>query len=60
VHLQLSLLETPPPEGAAPVLAALDDEDRAAVVVTLARLIAVLVDARSKGPVAHDEEKAHE
>jgi hypothetical protein len=40
---QLSLLEEPPPAGAAPVWSTLDEEQRAAAVMRLARLIAKAV-----------------
>jgi len=40
---QLSFLEAPVPEGAAPVWTALDEEQRAKVIAMLARLIAKTV-----------------
>ena len=59
MQLLLSVLRTPTPAGAAPVWAALDEDQRAEVVATLARLIAKMA-ARSKGggtadPESHDE-----
>ena len=55
---QLSLLEVPPPTGAATVWNALGTEQRALVVSMLVRLIAKVVVALGE-PVA-DEERSHE
>jgi hypothetical protein len=54
---QLSLLEEPPPAGAAPVWQTLDEEQRAAIVGRLARLIAkAVVDQKNKPePEDHHE-----
>jgi len=61
VQLLLSFLSTPPPsKGAAPVWDALDDKQRAAVVTTLARLIAKAVMAGSQLGVAADGGKNDE
>jgi hypothetical protein len=56
VQLLLSFLSTPlPPKGTAPVWDALDDEQRAAVVAALARLIAKAATAGSQLAVAADQ-----
>ena len=55
---QLSLLEAPPPTGAAPVWNTLDTEQRALVLSMLVRLIAKVVVAL--GEPAADEERSHE
>jgi hypothetical protein len=56
VQLLLSFLSAPVlPKGAAPVWDALDDEQRAAVVATLARLIAKAAMAGSQLGVAADQ-----
>jgi hypothetical protein len=47
---QLSLLEEPPPAGAAPVWQKLDEEQRAVVVRRLARLIAKAVVEQENKP----------
>jgi len=52
---QLSLLETPPPVGTAPVWSALDAEQRALVVSVLVRLMAKAV-AHDGKPDAADPE----
>jgi hypothetical protein len=60
VQLLLSFLSTPTPAGAAPVWAALDEEQRAEVLTTLVRLIAKMADARSKGGAATETESNDE
>jgi hypothetical protein len=55
VTAQLSLLETPPPVGTAPVWSALDAEQRALVVSVLVRLMARAV-AHDGEPDAADPE----
>lgn len=55
MQLCLGFLETPPPPGAAPVWTALDDEQRALVVGTLARLIAQLAAAQLARTAADEE-----
>jgi len=60
VQHQLRLWKIPPPAGAAPAWAALDDEQQAEVVATLARLIAKVAAARSEMRAAHTEEKGNE
>jgi len=52
---QLSLLETPPPIGTAPVWSTLDAEQRALVVSVLVRLMAKAV-AHDREPDAADVE----
>ena len=54
---QMSFLETPASHGAAPVWAALDEAQRAAVVAVLARLIAKVAVAASAAAGADDQEK---
>ena len=56
---QMSFLEILPSANAAPVWAALDDQQRGEVVATLARLIAKMAANRSETAVA-DEEKDDE
>ncbi len=51
---QLSLLEAPPPEGAAPVWNMLDEEQRTSLVTKLARLIARTI---AHTPGEHDHER---
>lgn len=48
VQLLMSFLETPPAQGAAPALDALEDEQRTAIVTLLARLIANAAAARNQ------------
>jgi len=60
VPLQMSFLETPPPAGVAPVWTALDDEQRAEVVATLARLIAKVAVGRNDELEAETTEKSDE
>ncbi len=55
----MSFLEILPSANAAPVWAALDDQQRGEVVATLARLIAKMAANRSETAVA-DEEKDDE
>lgn len=55
MQLLMSFLKTPPPAGAVPAWAALDDEQRAEVVTALARLIAKVAAART-GMGAADQE----
>ena len=60
MQLLLSFVRTPQPVGTAPVWDALDADQRAEVVATLAGLIANAAVARSKmgaaaGPENHDE-----
>ncbi len=57
---QLSLLETPLPEGAAPAWDGLDAGQRARVVWMLARLIAKVALPGSEPAEAADEEETHE
>jgi hypothetical protein len=59
VPLQLSFLDKLPVHGEAPVWAALDDEQRALVLATLARLIANVACAPATTAIA-DEEKNHD
>jgi len=59
VPLQLSFLDKQPPDGAAPVWAALDDEQRTLVVAILARLIARIAIAPASTTLA-DEEQNHD
>jgi hypothetical protein len=54
VMQQLSLLEAPPPEGAAPVWNMLDEEQRTSLVTKLARLIARTI---AHTPGEHDHER---
>lgn len=50
---QMSFLEMPPPPGTAPVWAALDEQQRAEVMMTLVRLIVqVATAARSRAHAA--------
>lgn len=58
--VQMSLLEEPTPDGAAPVWTALDGQQRAEVVEVLARPIAKAVDARNDRRLRGDEEKTDE
>lgn len=58
--VQMSFLEIPLPAGAAPVWAALDEQQRAEVVKTLARVIANVADARRAKGKPGDEEKGDE
>lgn len=58
MQLTLGFLETPTPLDAAPVWDALDDDQRAVVVLTLARLIAKLAAVHLALTVA-DEEPDH-
>ena len=51
---QLSLLEVPPAEDAAPVWNTLDEEQRTALVTKLARLIARTI---THTPGEHDDER---
>lgn len=55
VTQQLSLLETPPPIGTAPVWSALDAEQRALVVSVLVRLMARAVAHDGKPDAAQPE-----
>lgn len=57
---QMSFLEEPPPAGVAPVWAALDEQQRAEVVGTLARLIAKVVAGQSAPLAVESEEQANE
>jgi hypothetical protein len=59
VKEQLSLLETLLPAGAAPVWTALDVEQRALVVWTLARVMANTAVAQRESASAADEEQRH-
>ena len=61
MRLQLSFWEAPPSDGAPPVWPTLDDEQRAEVLATLARLIAKAAICRSQeSPANRGEEKADE
>ena len=59
MQLLMSFLEIPP-SGSAPVWAALDDEQRAEVEATLARLIAKVATAPNQVDKAHSEGKDDE
>ena len=52
---QLSFLEAPQPAGVAPVWPTLDEEQRAAAVAALARLIAKVAVESSPEPEEDDE-----
>ncbi len=54
---QLSLLEVPPPDGAAPVWSTLEEEQRAVIVTRLARLMAKTLVAT---PGEHSDERAEQ
>jgi hypothetical protein len=54
---QLSFLEAPPPQDAAPVWNTLDEEQRAALVMKLARLIAKTI---APTPGEHDNERTEQ
>lgn len=54
---QMNFWETPAPADAAPVLAALDDQQRAEVVATLARAIAKTAAAQNAPPAVSGEEQ---
>lgn len=58
--VQMSFLDEPPPDGAAPVWAALDGQQQAEVVEALARLIAKVAGARSVAAARDTEEKTDE
>lgn len=58
MDLQLTLLEAPKADGAAPVWDALDEAPRAEVVRVLARLLAKV--ASSQLALADGEERNHE
>jgi len=60
VPLQMSFLEQLLPEGGAPVWGALDPEQRALVVATLARLIAKVAADPSPRLAVAGEETDHE
>lgn len=51
---QLSFLEPPPPENAAPVWNTLDEEQRCSLVTKLARLMAKTI---AHTPGEHDDER---
>jgi len=55
VQLQMSFLETPPPPKPTPVWATLDGQQRAAVVVALARLIAKVAATLNEALVNNEE-----
>lgn len=61
VHVsdQMSLLDPPLPGGSAPAWVALDDEQRAAVVSTLARLIAKVAVAPNE-PYTTDSQESED
>lgn len=54
---QLSFLEPPPPEDATPVWSSLDEEQRAALVTKLARLMARTI---APTPGEHDDERTEQ
>ena len=54
---QLSFLEIPPPDNAAPVWSTLDDEQRAVVITKLARL---MVNTIAPTPGEHRDERAEQ
>lgn len=54
---QLSFLEAPPPQNAPPVWNTLDEEQRAALVKRLARLIAKTI---APAPREHDNERTEQ
>lgn len=54
---QLSFLEPPPPEDATPVWISLDEEQRAALVTKLARLMARTI---APTPGEHDDERTEQ
>lgn len=58
--VQMSFLETPPPGGAAPAWAALDEQQRAEVVEALARLIAKVAGGQRAAALNDDEDKGDE
>ena len=60
VQLLMNFAKTPPPEGSAPVWTALADEQRAAAVNTLARLIATTATAPAETGTAAEQENEHE
>jgi hypothetical protein len=60
VQQQMSFLETSRPTGAAPVWATLDEQQRAEVAATLARLIAKVAAPRSVAPAVDRGENENE
>jgi hypothetical protein len=54
---QLSFLEVPPPEDAAPAWIMLDEEQRAALVMKLARLMAKTI---TPTPGEHSDERTEQ
>ena len=61
MRMQMSLWEPPPATKAPVVWPTLDDEQRAAVIAALARLIAKAARRHpQEGPASRGEEKGHE